>query len=121
MKGMMQARERFIERRKSQRIAVTGGHASFLPLTEGAASSEGEALLLNLSLHGCQLESEQILPHNQPYQLILHVPSHLRPFRIEKAITRWIDGHLHGLQFLDLDSECEVELRSAIRDLSPAT
>jgi hypothetical protein len=58
---------------------------------------------------------------NQPHQLILHVPSHLRPFRIHMAMTRWIEGHLHGLQFIDLDSECEFELRSAIRELSTAS
>ena len=34
-KDMMQARERLIDRRKSRRVAVTGGHAAFFLVKEG--------------------------------------------------------------------------------------
>lgn len=117
----MRDRPRLIERRKSRQVAVKDGLASFRSLKEGAESSEGDALLLNISLHGCRLESEQIIPMNQPHQLILHAPPHPRPIRIQRAMTRWIEGPLHGLQFIDLDSECELELRSAIRALGTAS
>lgn len=118
VKGIMQARERLIERRKSRRVAVKDGHVSFLLLNEWASLLEGDALLLDISLHGCRLESEQILPVNQLFQLILYVPSYVHPLLIQRAMTRWIEGHVHGFQFIDLYSERKFEFRSVIRELS---
>jgi hypothetical protein len=105
----------FIERRIVPRIIPRGGLASFIPLAD-PESAEGDAVLVDISLQGCQLESEEIVPRDHPYQLIVFVPPHPSPILVRKAATRWSVGRIHGIHFLDLAPECERKLRDAIRE-----
>jgi hypothetical protein len=104
----------FIEHRIAPRVMVKGGLASFIsPLDP--EFSEGDAVLLNVSLQGCELDSEQMLPKDQPYQLIVYVPPHPSPILIHKAITRWSQGRLQGISFLDLAPSSELKLKEVVQ------
>lgn len=106
----------FIEHRIAPRGMVKGGLASFIsPLDR--EFSEGDAVLLNVSLKGCQLHSEQMLPMDQPYQLIVYVPPHPSPILIHTAITRWSRGYLHGISFLDLAPSSELKLKEVVQQI----
>lgn len=109
----------FIEHRIAPRGMVKGGLASFISPLD-LECSEGDAVLLNVSLQGCQLDSEQMLPKDQPYQLIVYVPPHPSPILIQKAITRWSQGRLHGISFLDLAPSSELKLKEVLQQ-SPVT
>lgn len=111
---LQQAPRLFIERRIAPRIMPRGGLASFIALP-GCKSAEGDAVLLDISLQGCQLDSEESVPQDHPYQLIVFVPPHPSPILVRKASTRWSVGRLHGINFLDLAPECERKLNDAIR------
>lgn len=104
----------FIEHRSEPRIGVRGGLASFASLLEDGFS-EGDAILVNVSLQGCQLESEQMLPKDHPYQVIVYVPPHPSPILIHKAVTQWSQGRIHGIRFLDLASASKLKLQEAVR------
>ncbi len=109
----------FIEHRIAPRGMVKGGLASFISPLD-LEFSEGDAVLLNVSLQGCQLDSEQMLPKDQPYQLIVYVPPHPSPILIQKAMTRWSQGRLHGISFLDLAPLSKLKLEEVIQK-SPVT
>jgi len=109
----------FIENRMAPRGMVKGGLASFMSPLD-LEFSEGDAVLLNVSLQGCQLDSEQMLPLDQPYQLIVYAPPHPSPILIQKAITRWSRGRLHGISFLDLVPSSKLKLEEVVRK-SPVT
>src|SRR5215203_1701186 len=104
----------FIERRTDQRVRIQGGLASFFSLP-GFQPREGDAVLFNVSLMGCENESEQPLPKEQPYHLIIYVPPHPSPLLIQTAITRWSSGFLHGIGFLDLSASCRLKLNEVVR------
>ena len=109
----------FIEHRIAPRGMVKGGLASFISPLD-LEFSEGDAVLLNVSLQGCQLDSEQMLPKDQPYQLIVYVPPHPSHILIQNAITRWRQGRLHGISFLDLAPSSELKLKEVVQK-SPVT
>lgn len=104
----------FIERRLAPRITAKGGLASYISLSQPDAA-EGDAVLLDVSLHGCQLDSEQIVPKEHFYQLIVYVPPYPSPILVRKAETRWVEGRIHGINFIELAPECNRKLRDAIR------
>jgi hypothetical protein len=103
----------FIEHRSVPRVMVRGGLASFMSLP--GDDSEGDAVLLNLSLHGCQLDSEQHLPTDKPYQLIIVVPLHPSPILIQQAVTQWSQGRLFGIKFLDAAPASTLQIHEAVR------
>lgn len=98
---------------------VKGGLASFISPLD-LEFSEGDAVLLNVSLQGCQLDSEQMLPMDQPYQLIIYVPPYPSPILIQKAITRWSQSRIHGISFLDLAPLSKLKIKEVVQQ-SPVT
>ena len=109
----------FIEHRRTPRILVKGGLASVPSLADGE-SVDGDAALLDLSLQGCQLEAEQRLPTDQPYQIVVWVPPHPSPIVIPKAMTRWSQGQIQGIAFLDLPPSAKVKLNKVVQQ-NPAS
>ena len=114
-RALTQAPRLFIERRIVPRVTPRGGLASFVSLPD-RESAEGDAVLRNISLQGCQVESEQLVPQDDPYQLIVYVPTHPSPIVVRKAATRWREGPVHGIAFLDLAPDCERKLHDALRN-----
>ncbi len=104
----------FIEHRIAPRVMVKGGLASFISPLD-LEFSEGDAVLLNVSLQGCQLDSELMLPMDQPYQLIVYVPPYPSPILIQEAMTRWSQGHSHGISFLDLAPLSKLKLKEVVQ------
>jgi hypothetical protein len=102
----------FIEHRVEQRTSVKGGLASFTSL-EAPPSCEGDAILLDVSLHGCQLDSTQHLPAN-PYQLIIFIPAHPTPILIQNAVTQWTNGGRYGIKFCELSPASTLRLQEAM-------
>ena len=110
----------FIEHRIAPRVMVKGALASFISISlSDPEFSEGDAVLLNVSLQGCQLDSEQMLPKDQPYQIIVYVPPHPSPILVHKAITRWSQGRIHGVNFVDLTPASKLKLKEVVQH-SPA-
>jgi hypothetical protein len=102
----------FIERRAIHRIPVKGGLASFVSPGD-LASREGDATLRNVSMQGCQLDSDQTLPQN-PYQLIVLIPRHPTPILIHSAVTQWSSGGLHGIKFLEVAPMATSKLQEVV-------
>jgi PilZ domain len=61
---------------------------------------EGSGLMLDLSLGGCQLESQSIITPRKTVQLHVQVPGLERPLVIDGADMRWVKGQLIGLAFV---------------------
>jgi hypothetical protein len=104
----------FIERRVAPRVTAKGGLASYLSLL-GPDPAEGDAILIDVSLHGCQLNADQLVPKDHPFQLIVFVPPYPSPIMVRRAETRWIEGTVHGITFIEIAPECNRKLKDAIR------
>lgn len=63
------------------------------------SAHEGEAELIDLSIAGCKLRTEDSLTCSIYYKLILHLPSYPRPINITAATVRWIEKDLFGVRF----------------------
>ena len=114
-------KRRIIERRKHPRIFTpSGALCSFNRLIDPVESeehTEGEAILINLSLGGCRLHSDIPLEINGRYHLILQVSRKSRPIIVEAAIVRWTQANTYGLRFTSLQSIHESHLRELLLEL----
>jgi hypothetical protein len=113
-----QVRQRLIERRKVPHFLVHGGLASFHAVNGSHEPVEGDAILLNVSLLGCRFETDQVLDDEHLSNLILHIPPHGRLIGVGKAMTRWHQGRVYGIKFLESLPGCDRELKEAISKLS---
>lgn len=72
-------------------------------ITESAPTREGEARLVDLSIAGCKLQSDNSLMTSIYYSLILHVPTYSRPINVRAATIRWVDSCTFGVRFTQVD------------------
>lgn len=68
-----------------------------------ASTQEGEARLVDLSIAGCKLQSDNPLATSIFYSLILHLPTYPRPINVTSATIRWVDARTFGVRFTQLD------------------
>ncbi len=67
---------------------------------------EGSATVSNISLAGCRAESDTNMADGLEFHVLLHLPNHSPPIKVERASVRWVSGDAFGLSFtLILPSE----------------
>ena len=98
-------KQRLIERRKHRRRAARPGTLlSFSLLTDSPSQTDhdhGDAILLNLSLSGCKIESEIPLLNGLQYYLLLQGRIGTKPVMITRASVIWGTLATFGLRFID--------------------
>ena len=105
---------RFIERRKARHVLGTRGLASFIAVDATLENIEGDAILHDLSLGGCRLETEQLLVEGQLYYLTLHIPPQMRLIHVRQAMPCWHQGRFFGMKFIQPLPECNSGLIEAM-------
>jgi PilZ domain-containing protein len=97
--------QRLIERRQHRRgTSRPGTLLSFSLLTNTPSQTDlqqGDAMLLNLSLSGCKIESELPLLIGLHYRLLLQSRIDTTPVTINRATVIWGTHTAFGLRFID--------------------
>ena len=111
-----------IERRKTEtrHVLVNGGLASIVALDAPPENAEGDAILHDISLGGCRLETEQLLVEGQLYHLTLNIPPHMQLIHVSQAMPCWHQGRFHGVKFIHPLPECDVGRLEAMFRLNAA-
>ena len=98
-------KRRLIERRQHRRgTSRPGTLLSFSLLTNAPFQTDldhGDAMLLNLSLSGCKIESEFPLLIGLHYRLLLQSRIDTKPVTIDRATVIWGTHTTFGLRFID--------------------
>jgi hypothetical protein len=107
---------RFIERRKARHVLATRGLASFVALNASLETIDGDAILHDISLGGCRLETEphQPLVEGQLYHLTLSIPPQMRLIHVSEAMPCWHQGRFYGVKFIQPLPECDSGLIDAM-------
>ena len=61
---------------------------------------EGEAEVTNISPAGCRAESEINVADGLEFQVLIQLPGHARPVKVERAVVRWVSGNAFGMSFI---------------------
>jgi PilZ domain len=61
---------------------------------------EGEATVTNISTGGCRAESDINLAEGLEFQVLVQLPEHPSPVKIERASVRWVTSTAFGLSFM---------------------
>jgi hypothetical protein len=78
---------------------------------------EGLGLILDLSVGGCQLESQWAMTPGRALALRVQVPGLEGPLVIDGARVQWVKGQLVGLAFVRIRKTEERRLERVIADL----
>jgi hypothetical protein len=102
--------EQFDKGSRAGRVEVSG-HLSFMDDQE----FEGEGTLLDISLRGCRMVSDDCLQVGNFLKLSIGLPDQMDPLRVDKAIVRWVEQGQVGLEFVslrleELDRLCALSL-----------
>ena len=81
------------EQRESKRILVR------FAIVFGGAHKKGKGIACDLSLGGCMIETDTLLPVDTLLELKLFVAEHEMPVEVAASV-RWADGQRMGIKFL---------------------
>ena len=81
------------EQRESKRILVR------FAIAFGGAQKKGKGIARDLSLGGCMIETDMLLPVDTLLELKLFVAEHEMPVEVAASV-RWADGQRMGIKFL---------------------
>ena len=81
------------EQRESKRILVR------FAIVFGGAHKKGKGIACDLSLGGCMIETDTLLPVDTLLELKLFVAEHEMPIEVAASV-RWADGQRMGIKFL---------------------
>ena len=113
--------QRIIELRQHPRICVpSSALLSFKRLiipVQFDLDTEGEGMLVDLSLGGCQMRSDVALTIGEQYNLILQVSSKSSPVIVEAAIVRWIQDNTYGVKFASMQPASDNQLRELLLEI----
>ena len=85
-------------------------------LTFKGTQVEGKGRLVDLSIRGCSLETDQIPRRGDILQLTLKMPNARPPVDIEAAVVRFTQGIRVGMEFLRINEKSEKELREFVEE-----
>ena len=101
-----------MDRRQAPRCTV------HLPIAFSGDSLTGEGIVVNLSLEGCTIESEQKVPGWKYLTLRIFLPNQDAPLVVDRAQVRWSRRRrLLVLEFLAMQPEEQVRLRRFVSSL----
>jgi hypothetical protein len=79
-------------------------------------STIGEGKVTNLSVFGCTLECERVVPERTTLHVRLILPDHRESLPIDVAEVRWVKGNQVGLQFSQLERTANLRLHGFVWD-----
>jgi c-di-GMP-binding flagellar brake protein YcgR len=85
-------------------------------LTFKGPQIEGKGRLVDLSIRGCSLETDQIPRRGDILQLTLKMPHARPPVDIGTAVVRFTQGIRVGIEFLRINEKSEKELREFVEE-----
>ncbi len=100
-----------MEQRQSERFRV------HLPIAFSGDLVEGDGLVVDISRGGCGVGSDQTARKGSFVHLLLYLPHHVAPIKIELAVVRWAIGEAFGLEFIRMSPQHQQHLRQFIDTL----
>ncbi|MDA2911774.1 PilZ domain-containing protein [Nitrospiraceae bacterium AH_259_D15_M11_P09] len=88
-----------------------------LPIAFLGLDLTGEGTVVNLSLEGCGIESDQNVQQGKQLTLRIFMPDQDASVVVDRAQVRWTVRGLFGLEFLTIGSEEEERLRRFLSTL----
>ena len=76
-----------------------------------------EGKIVDLSMSGCEVESNKSLQKGQELSVLLHLPDGKPPLEIKVALVRWSRGQQFGLKFLTMEPDQQARLRCFVSSL----
>ncbi|MGQ0694357.1 MAG: PilZ domain-containing protein [Nitrospiraceae bacterium] len=67
-----------------------------------AGEKEGEGVVLDISKGGCRVRCESDLSVGTEIDAQIYFPDYDWPLKVQRAIVRWINVDVFGIEFLDL-------------------
>jgi hypothetical protein len=83
------------------------------------AHLEGQGAVADMSVVGCQMQSETPIPPGESVEMRIYIPDLDWPLRVDLAQVRWADGWAVGIEFIRLPAEDLARLRELVTDLEP--
>ncbi len=87
------------------------------PITISTSSHREEGKIVDLSMSGCEIESNKTLQKGQELSLLLDIPDGKPPLKIKVARVRWSRGQQFGLKFLTMEPAQQARLRRFVSTL----
>ncbi len=81
---------------------------------------EGEGTVIDLSVGGCRVETETMVPAGSYLELRVHVSDLDEPMRIEAALVIWLRDREFGVKFIRIPPEEQKRLFQVVQDLETA-
>ena len=100
-----------MESRRFQRLPL---QCPVVLLTNGRKE---EGKIVDLSMSGCEVESNKSLQKGQELSVLLHLPDGKPPLEIKVALVRWSRGQQFGLKFLTMEPDQQARLRRFVSTL----
>ena len=88
-----------------------------LPVAFWGDRVNGKETVTNLSAGGCAVKGDGGVQIGGSLELNVDLPALYRTFVIEVGVVRWSIGTKFGVDFLQLDSEQEQQLRGFLKTL----
>jgi hypothetical protein len=99
------------EKRQYERIPAN------IPSSFSGGEQEGTAVVTDLSMGGCGMETNAPCTEGALVELRLHTSDQTPPITIEAAVVRSVRGKFAGLQFLRFQPQDKDRLSQLIREL----
>ncbi len=100
-----------MDKRQAPRFTV------HLPISFLGYNLTGEGTVVNLSLGGCGIESDQDVQQGKQLTLRIFMPEQDAPVVVDRAQVRWTVRGLFGLEFLTMQQEEQERLRRFVSSL----
>ena len=78
---------------------------------------EGEGTVIDLSVGGCRVETETMVPAGSYLELRVHVSGLDEPMRIDAALVIWLRDRVFGVKFIRIPPEEQKRLSQVVQDL----
>jgi PilZ domain len=85
--------------------------------TSAGEQIKGDGIVVGLSIRGCALTADQLLPTGSFLRLRLVVEAQGSPIEIDVAVVRSTVNHRAGLEFLSIRDEEDKRLRAFVEGL----
>ncbi len=77
----------------------------------------GKGNVINLSTGGWEVDGDQSVPKDSFLTMLLYLPDHHSPIRVERAAVRWSRGQQFGLEILQMQPRDRGLLKEFIKSL----
>jgi c-di-GMP-binding flagellar brake protein YcgR len=84
---------------------------------EGEHTVEGEGTVIDISVGGCRVETETMVPAGSYLELRIHVSGVSGPVRIERGLVPWSRGREFGVGFIRVPPEEQKRLSQIVQEL----